>query len=103
MTDHHERGTDMGDIRIHRYTVDPGDVEELLEWRAALITAIRVDHPGLVETRLIRLEDGSFVDAWRWNSAAEMQAALEATPPPEARDAMSLTRERTSEDGEIVD
>jgi hypothetical protein len=92
----------MADIRIHRYAVGPGDVEELLERRAALITAIRVDHPGLVETRLIRLEDGSFIDAWRWNSADDMQAALEATPPPEARRAMSLTQERTFEDSEIV-
>jgi hypothetical protein len=32
-----------------------------------------------------------------------MQAALEAAPPHEAREAMSLTRERTTEDGEIVD
>jgi hypothetical protein len=32
-----------------------------------------------------------------------MQAALEAAPPPEAREAMSFIRERTSEDGEIVD
>lgn len=93
----------MTDIRIHRYTVDPGDVEELLERRAAMIAAIRVDHRGLVETRLIRLEDGTFIDAWRWNSAEEMQAALEATPPPDAREAMSRTEERTSEDGEIVD
>jgi hypothetical protein len=31
-----------------------------------------------------------------------MQAALEATPPPEARRAMSLTQERTFEDSEIV-
>jgi hypothetical protein len=53
----------MADIRIHRYAVDPADVEDLLERRATLITAIRVDHPGLVETRLIRLEDGSFIDA----------------------------------------
>jgi hypothetical protein len=93
----------MADIRIHRYTVDPGDVEELLYRRAALITAMRAHHPGLVETRLIRLEDGSFIDAWRWSSAEEMQAGLEANPPPEAGEAMSLTRERTSEDSEIVD
>ena len=33
----------------------------------------------------------------------EMQAALDAAPPPEAREAMSLTQERSSEDGEIVD
>ena len=93
----------MADIRIHRYAVGPADVEELLERRAALITAVRVDHPGLVEARLIRLEDGSFIDAWRWASAEEMRAALEATPPPEAREAMSLTQKRASEDGEIVD
>ena len=93
----------MANIRIHRYNVDPGDVEELLDRRATVIAAIREDHPGLVEARLIRLEDGSFIDAWRWASAEEMQAALEATPPPEASEAMSLTQERTSEDGEIVD
>ncbi len=93
----------MANIRIHRYNVDPGDVEELLDRRATVIAAIREDHPGLVEARLIRLEDGTFIDAWRWNSAAEMQAALDAAPPPEAREAMSLTQERSSEDGEIVD
>lgn len=93
----------MADIRIHRYMVDPPDLEELLARRAATICAIRAEHPGLVEARLIRLEDGTFIDAWRWDSAEQMQAALEAAPVPEAREAMSLTRDRTAEDGEIVD
>ncbi len=93
----------MADIRIHRYVVDPADTEELLARRAALITAIRADHPGLAEARLIRLEDGTFVDAWRWDSAEQMQAALAAAPFPEAGPAWSLTREATSEDGEIVE
>jgi antibiotic biosynthesis monooxygenase len=94
----------MADIRIHRYNVDPTDVEELLARRGALITAIRAAHPGLIEARLIRLEDGSFVDAWRWESAEQMQAALAEAPTfPEVGAAMSLTRDRTAEDGEIVD
>jgi quinol monooxygenase YgiN len=93
----------MADIRIHRYAVDPADVEELLARRATLITAIRADHPGLIEARLVRLEDGTFVDAWRWESAEHMQAALAAAPFPEAGPAWSLTREATSEDGEIFD
>jgi Antibiotic biosynthesis monooxygenase len=93
----------MADIRIHRYAVDPADIEELLARRATLITAIRADHPGLLEARLIRLEDGTFVDTWRWDAAEQMQAALAAAPFPEAGPAWSLPRSATSEDGEIVD
>ena len=95
----------MPDIRIHRYSVDDsGDLEELLSRRAELITAIRTDHPGLVETRLIRLEDGTLIDTWRWRSSEEMQAAFQAAPNfPEVRAAMSLTRNASAEDGEIVD
>jgi hypothetical protein len=69
-----------------------------------VITAIRREHPGLVEARLIRLEDGTFIDAWRWDSAEQMQAAVVAAPTiPEVASAMSLIRDRTAEDGEIVD
>jgi hypothetical protein len=91
-------------MRIHRYTVDPADGEEFLARRAAVIAAIRADHPGLTETRLVRLEDGTFVDSWRWDSPEHMQAALAAAPThPEVRAAWSLTREASNEDGEIVD
>jgi hypothetical protein len=93
----------MADIRIHRYVVDPADLEELLARRAALITAIQADHPGLAEARLTRLEDVTFVDAWRWDSAEQMEAALAAAPFPEAGPVWALIREAASEDGEIVD
>lgn len=90
-------------VRIHRYSVDPGDYEELLERRTKLITAIRSAHPGLAETRLTRLQDGTFTDAWRWDSAEQMMAAQAAVAAfPEARAAMSLTRDATAENGEIV-
>jgi hypothetical protein len=64
----------------------------------------REQQPGLAQALLIRLIDGTFVDTWRWESADQMQAALDAAPTfPEARAAMSLTRDRTSEDGDIID
>jgi hypothetical protein len=94
----------MPDIRIHRYGVDSADADEFLARRAELISAIRAKHPGLVETRLIRLDDGMFIDSWRWESAEQMQAALAVAPTfPEVRAAMSLVREASNQDGEIID
>lgn len=94
----------MSVVRIHRYTVDPANLGELLARRATLIANIRAAHPGLVETRLTQIEDGTYTDAWRWNSAEQMQAALAALPAfPEVRAAMSLTRDATAHMGEIVD
>jgi hypothetical protein len=94
----------MAVSRTHRYTVDPADLDELIARRATLIAAIRAAHPGLAEARLTRLEDGTFTDVWRWDSAEQMQAALaDMARFPEARAAMSLTRDATAVDGEIID
>jgi hypothetical protein len=77
---------------------------ELIARRAELIAAMRAKHPGLAETRLIDLGDGAYVDAWRWDSAEQMQAAFaDVANIPEVRAAMSLTRDATADDGEIVD
>jgi Antibiotic biosynthesis monooxygenase len=94
----------MAVSRTHRYSVDPGDLEEFLARRAAVIDAIRAAHPGLSEARLTRLEDGTFTDVWRWDSAEQMQAAAaDMARFPQARDAMALTKDRTALDGEIID
>jgi len=94
----------MAVSRTHRYSVDPADLDELIARRAKLIAAIRSAHPGLSEARLTRLEDGTFTDVWRWDSAEQMQAAqADMARFPEAREAMSLTRDNTPIDGEIVD
>jgi hypothetical protein len=98
------KGTDMSVARTHRYTLDPSDIDELLARRATLIAAIRASYPGLTDTRLIQLADGTYTDVWRWDSTEQMQAALAATPTiPEARTAMSLTRDLTALNGEIID
>jgi hypothetical protein len=83
--------------------VDPADFEELLVRRAAVIAAIRAAHPGLAQTQLTRQKDGTYSDMWRWDTAEQMQAALAAMPIPEARAAMSLMRDATAVDGEIID
>ena len=93
----------MAVVRTHHYTVDPADLPELLARRAAVIAAIRAAHPGLSHTRLTRQDDGSFTDAWRWDTAGQMQAALATMPILEARAALSLTRDTTAQDGEILD
>jgi hypothetical protein len=89
--------------RTHHYTIDTADLSELLARRATVITAIRAAHPGLTHTRLTRLQDGTYTDTWRWDTAAHMQAALAAMPIPETRAAMSLTRDATAVDGDIID
>jgi hypothetical protein len=92
------------DIRIHRYAVDAENVDEFLARRAALIERMREEHRGLMETRLIRLEDGMFIDTWRWASPEEMRAAFASVPSmPEVPAAMSLTRDASNEDGEVID
>ncbi len=94
----------MSFVRMHRYSVDPENVDELIKRRAALIAAIREAHPGLAETRLTRLKDGTFTDVWRWNSAEEMAKAAADLPNfPQAFAAMSLTKDNIAVDGEIID
>jgi hypothetical protein len=94
----------MAVVRTHRYTVGPADVQELIGRRTKLIAVVRATCPGLAETRLIRCEDGTFADTWRWDTAEQMQAAtLVARALPEAGAAMSLVSDHTAEDGEVVD
>jgi hypothetical protein len=94
----------MATMRIHRYRVDANDLDALVERRIELIAAMRARHPGLAETRLIDLGDGSYIDTWRWDSAEEMQAAFaDVANIPEARAAMALTRDGSADDGDVID
>jgi hypothetical protein len=100
-----KKGIDMAVSRTHRYTVDPADLEELIARRARLIAAVRAAHPGLTQTRLTRLEDGTCTDVWSWDSTEQMQAALADMPRfgAQAGAAWSLTRDATHLGGDIVD
>lgn len=94
----------MPAVRVHHYSVDPAELEQLLAQRTQLIGGIRAGFPGLVETRLIRLEDGTYQDMWRWETAEQLAAAVAASaafPPVTAT--LALTSAGTVQNGEIID
>jgi hypothetical protein len=91
-------------VRVHHYSVDETNVEEFLKRRTVVIDAIRADHPALSETRLIKLEDGTYTDTWVWDSHAQMGAAFAAAGSLAAAGAAwALTSDVTGVNGEIVD
>jgi hypothetical protein len=93
----------MSAVRIHRYNVDPAQLDDLLARRAQMINGFRSGFPGLSSTTLVQLEDGSYVDIWRWESAEQMAKALEASaafPAPAAT--LALTEGHVAQSGEII-
>lgn len=96
----------MAVIRTTRLEVAPENADELLARRAALIAAVRAAHPGLTETRLARVDERTFVDTWRWESATSLQRALDSVfDIPEAGPAFALTETTTLdvEQADVVD
>jgi hypothetical protein len=103
-TNVHDRRFTVAVLRLTRFKIDPADTEELLARRAALVTAVRKDYPGLLHTQLAMVDDETWIDAWRWDSVASAQAAIDNTPTiPEAAAAFSLTQDATAEFADIVD
>ena len=65
----------------------PADLEEeMLALRPRMIAAMKERFPALVDARLLKLDDGTWMDVVRWRSreAAE-RAAREFGEVPEAR------------------
>jgi hypothetical protein len=94
----------MAMIRTARFTTDAAQAGEMLARRAELIRVVREAFPGLTEARLARLGEDSWVDIWRWESAASMQTATAgAHDLPETAAAFALTRNLTAEDAEVID
>jgi hypothetical protein len=94
----------MSTVRVHHYAVDPARFEQLLARRAELIAGIRSGFPGLLETRLTRLDDGTYQDVWRWETAEQRDAAVAAAAgfPPVAQ-TLALTHDATVHNGDIID
>jgi hypothetical protein len=85
-----------------RFKVDPADTDELLRRRVVLIDVVRRRFPGLTEARLARLDTESWLDAWRWESAEDLERAG-AAQLPEAAAAFALARDVAREVGVVVD
>ena len=54
-----------------------GVEEAMLSRRPQLEAAVREKLPGLLDIRLVRLDDGTFLDVLRWESRAAADAAIE--------------------------
>ena len=93
----------MAIIRTTRFTADPSDAETVLERRRDLLAAVRAKFAGPAETRLIRVDERTWVDMWRWDSDETLRAALDGAPRlPEAVAAFAVARDATAEQGEVI-
>jgi Antibiotic biosynthesis monooxygenase len=91
-------------LRLTRFKTDPADAEEMLARRNALVDAVRRAYPGLIHAQLVKVDDDTWMDAWRWESRANAQAAIANTAAiPEAAAAFSLTRDASAEFADLVD
>jgi hypothetical protein len=94
----------MAFVRTHRYTVETGKLAQLLEKRSSLIQGIRSVNPAFTEATLIRQDDGSYLDIWRWESAESLRGAAEAAKNfPLVGATMALTTDHSVVDGEVLD
>jgi hypothetical protein len=91
-------------VRTHRYTLAPDQVEKFLVRRAELIGQWRAAGFDLVETRLYRLEDGTYLDIWRWASDEVMAKAFDTMGEvPLVGATLGMTSDHAAVDGELVD
>ena len=90
-------------IRTTRFTADPADADLVLQRRGELIAAIRARYAGPTETRVIRVDERTWVDMWRWDSPEILSAALAGAPGlPEAAAAFAVAHDVSAEQGELI-
>ena len=94
----------MAVLELARFKVEPEKAPEMLSSRDAMVDAIRARFPGLIEARLARLDDTTWIDVWKWESLEQAKAAAAGAPAvPEAGAMFSLVSEVESmEHAEIV-
>ena len=91
-------------IRLVRFTVEPSRATDMIARRADLVAATRQLYPGLIEARLTRVDDRTWLDLWRWESMSNAEAAIRgAHEIPGATAAFELTADLSAEFVEIVD
>lgn len=67
----------MEAFELARFRVDPNKTEQLRSsWQVA-VDSIRSRFPGLLEANLARLDENTWLDIWRWESADTAKAAAE--------------------------
>ena len=64
-------------IEVVHARVRDGAEEEMLRRRPELEVGVKEKLSGLLDIRLIRLDDGTYLDVLRWESRAAADAALD--------------------------
>jgi hypothetical protein len=70
-------------IEVYRVTIDPANVERLLEIRDAAVAEFQEQVPELVRAELVRLEGDVWLDILAWSGpvdAERIEAAAQCTP-----------------------
>jgi hypothetical protein len=67
-----------GYLEIVHARIRPGAEQDMLALRPDFLAAMRRAVPGLVDARLVRLEDGTWLDVVTWASQADAKAAVAA-------------------------
>jgi hypothetical protein len=79
---------------VVRSRVEPANEAAMLELRPAMVAAVRRRFPALLDARLVRMDDGTWLDVVRWSSReAADEAAAEFAEIPEAREMSALVAE----------
>jgi heme-degrading monooxygenase HmoA len=73
--------------------VRDGVEEEMLSRRPLLEAAVRERLPGLLDIRLVRLDDGTYLDVLRWESRAADAATDQYAAIPEAAEIHGFVEE----------
>ena len=71
----------MAVLRLDQFTIDPADTGELLTRHGALVAAAKDAFPGLIEAQLVKVDDQTWLDVWRWDSLASARRPSPARRP----------------------
>lgn len=67
-------------LELARFAIEDADEPTLIATRDRALHALAAACPGLVSSQLVRLDDGSWLDAIVWESRAHAVAAAEQAP-----------------------
>jgi hypothetical protein len=82
----------MAVLRLDRFTIDPADTAQKLTRHAAVVAAAKGAFPRFIGVELVKIDDRTWADVWRWDSLANAQAAAVGGPSiPQAGAAIALT------------
>ncbi|OJF15234.1 hypothetical protein [Couchioplanes caeruleus] len=87
----------MRAMELARFTVDPSDVEAMLQARPAMLAALRERFAGFESLRLVRLDEWTWLDVVVWASRAQAdEAAAKIGEIPQCRAAFAFIKEMVS-------